>query len=65
MAKPKKKPTQKSKAKKRGLPKNTAEWEALPDTEVMEHIFGKRGLKALKREAVANEQKPKNDYRLT
>jgi hypothetical protein len=63
MAKPKKQGQKAS--KKRGLPKNTAEWEALPDAEVMEHIFGKRGVKALKREALANEREPTNDYRLT
>jgi hypothetical protein len=55
MAKPK---------QKKGLPKTTGEWEALTGKQVMEKVFGKRGEKALRDEAVQKEAKPRKDYRL-
>jgi hypothetical protein len=44
--------------------KTTQEWEALPDEDVIKHIFGPEGQQVLKDEAVTNEERTKSDYRL-
>ena len=49
--------------RKKGLPKNSGEWQALSDQEVMEKVFGKRGQQTLKTEAEKPSRKPQKDYR--
>ncbi len=49
--------------RKRRLPKTTGKWRALRDDQVLVKVFGKRGQKALKREA-QKASKPRQSNRL-
>jgi len=50
-----------ARSRRKRLPKTTGEWEALDTQQVMERVFGKRGQKALQREAKRATRKPKRD----
>jgi hypothetical protein len=54
----------KPRKKGRPLPTTTQEWEALTSDEVMATIFGKDAQQTLKDQALTNDDKPKNDYRM-
>ena len=54
-----------ARSKKKQRPKKTAqELEALTSEQVIKHIFGKEGHKALKEQVATHDQRKKSDYRL-
>ena len=59
MAKPKKR-----KKKRTDLPKNTKEWEALSDSDLIAKVFGPEGQQRLTDQALTSDARTKKDYRL-
>ncbi len=50
--------------KRKGIPKTAKEWDGLTSHEVMAHVLGKKGQKALQKEAQDHDAKTHQDYRL-